>query len=107
LPESNVLLLENLSPQMARKILREIVEGYTDRMFISGHCRQRMVERQITDKQIMCCIRNGTFKEEPYWSPKGNWEMKLEVISSGDIITAVVAIDHDADGNFILVITTF
>ncbi len=103
----NNVLLMNLTPVMAKKILTDIVVNHSERVFISGHAEEKMIARGITRRQVHCCIKNGSFKDAPYRSTKGNWQMRLEVLSSGDLVNAVVALDHDGDGNYILVVTAY
>jgi len=96
-----------LTPLSAQRILQELVEHQTDRIFFTDHVVQRMLERRITRKQVLCCLRNGHFLDGPNWSDDRNWVMKLEVLSAGDPIVVVAALDHDGDGNHSIVITAY
>ena len=101
--EKNVLRM-NLSPILAKQVIHQILAD-SGNVFFTVHAEQRMEERNITRTQVMCCLRNGDFIEEPYRGIKGNWEMKLEVITAGDRIQIAAALDHDENGNQIVVIT--
>ncbi len=96
-----------LTPESARRILTELVENQTHRIFLTDHVKERMLERGITRKQVFCCLRNGHFLDGPNWSDNRNWEMKLEVLSAGDPVIVVAALDHDSNGNYSVVITTY
>ncbi len=64
-----------------------------------------MQERMITRKQVICCLQHGRFVEDPYRSMRGNWEMSLAVLSAGDPLKVVCALDNGDTGNYIIVIT--
>ncbi len=102
---SNVLKL-NLSRPQALQLIREIAQD-SDRVKFVSHAKARMNERGITDMQVLRCLRRGRIIEGPSRSTKGNWEMRMEALSAGDVVTAAIALDHDEDGNMIIVITVF
>jgi len=105
--DQNVLELD-LTPTLAKQILKEIVEADDGRIFFRPHADERMAQRGITRPQVYQCLKCGRFVEEPYRSDRyGNWEMKLEVVSAGDIVSVVAALDYDEDRNITIVITTF
>jgi len=105
--DQNVLELD-LTPTLAKQILKEIVEADDGRVFFRTHADERMAQRGITRTQVYRCLKCGRFVEEPCRSDRyGNWEMKLEVVSAGDIVSVVAALDYDEDRNIIIVITTF
>ena len=102
----NVLELRELSPQLAKRILRELVDADDGRIFISNHAEVRMIERRITRTQINRCLSAGCFDEEPHWDNRyGNWQMKLRVISAGDNISVVATLDHEDGDNYSLVVS--
>ena len=104
--QPNVHLMDLLAPPMALEIVREIA-ATTERVKFTYHVLERMAERNITTKQVLCCLRNGWIVEGPAKSIKGNWEMTLKVISAGDAVNVVIALDRDVHGNTVVVITTF
>lgn len=106
-PEQRNVLELDLTPATAKRILREIIDADDARVFFTGHAETRMVERGITHKQVLRCLRNGQFAEGPYRGIQGNWEMKLEQISAGDVVSVVAALDYDDDRNITIVITTY
>lgn len=101
----NVLELD-LTPVLAKQILKEIIKADDGRVFFARHAEQRMVERRITRKQV-CCLKNGRFAEEPHRGPGGDWKMTLDSVSAGDVITVVAALDYDNERNITIVITTY
>jgi len=104
--DQNVLELD-LTPILAKQILKEIVEADDGRVFFARHAEQRMVERGITRKQVLCCMKNGRFAEEPHRGPGGDWKMTLDSVSAGDVITVVAALDYDHERNITIVITAY
>lgn len=101
----NVISID-LTESKARKIIAEIVED-SAKVMITKHARQRMRQRQITDTQVIRCIKHGQITEGPYRAVKGNWQMNLSTISAGDPLTVAIALDKDENGNHIIVITTY
>jgi hypothetical protein len=106
-PEAENVLLMDLSPVKAKQILNEIIEADDGRVFFTVHAERRMTERKISRKQILCCLKNGRFVEEPYREPGGGWKMKLDSVSAGDIVTVVAALDYDDGRNITIIITTY
>lgn len=103
--QSNVLKL-NLSVAEAKKILQQIAAD-PSRVFFTNHAEERMVERSITRKQVLCCIKHGAIIEGPYREPNASWKLKLETISAGDRVTTVCVLDYDDNGNYCLIVTVF
>ena len=95
-----------LSPVRARQLVREVAQD-SARVFFTGHAQRKMRERRITQTQVLRCLAHGQVVEGPTRDMKGNWTMKLEVLSAGDLITVVAALDRDGAGNMIIVITVF
>jgi len=104
MPDENIITMD-MTPVSAKRILREIIEADSGKIFFTHHAQEKLVARAITRKQAICCLKHGRFVEEPYRSANGNWQMKLSVRSAGDLVSVVCALDHDSDGNYILVIT--
>jgi len=104
-PQDNVVELD-LSIPLARKIILEICAD-TSRVFISTHAEKKMMQRDITRSQVMRCLRSGAITEGPARGIKGNWELTMNVLSAGDSVTVVAALDNDENGNHILVITAY
>jgi len=45
--------------------------------------------------------------KRPYREPGGEWKMRLEVISAGNVVNVVAILDYDDDKNIAIIITTF
>jgi len=76
-------------------------------VIFTSHAEKRMCQRKITRTQVLRCLTHGLIVEGPAPSIKGNMEMKLEVMSAGEIITVVAALEKDESGNFAVIITVF
>ncbi len=76
-------------------------------MVFTAHAEKRMRQRKITRTQVLRCLTHGHVIEGPSPSIKGNWEMKMEVMSAGEIVAVVAALEKDDSGNFAVIITVF
>ena len=76
-------------------------------MFFSHHAEVQMRKRHITRTQVLRCLAHGVVAEGPARDIKGNWAMKLEVPSAGDLVIVVAALDRDEAGDMIIVITVY
>jgi len=103
--ESNVVDF-NITPARAQKLVKEIAEG-SSRVIFTYHAEKRMCERKITRTQVLRCLTHGNIVEGPAPSIKGNMEMKLEIMSAGEIVAVVAALEKDESGNFAVIITVF
>ncbi|GMR17672.1 MAG: hypothetical protein BMS9Abin33_0065 [Gammaproteobacteria bacterium] len=101
--QGNIVEME-LSASKAKKFLLEITEN-SSRVFFTRHAEKRMKQRKITRPQIIRCLQSGAITEGPARGISGNWEMRMEVLSVGDPVTVVAALDNDEQGNFVIVIT--
>ena len=101
----NVLVM-NLDSSRAQQILREIAED-SGRVFFTNHAEQRMLARHITRTQVLRCLKHGKLVEGPARDPHGKWLLTTEVLSAGDVVKVVAALDSDSSGNLVLVITTY
>lgn len=95
-----------ITPARAKTLIREIAKD-SSKVIFTKHARKRMFQRKITEPQVIKCLTHGLIIEGPAPDVKGNWSMKLEVISAGDIINAVVALDKNDSGDIAVVITAF
>lgn len=102
---SNVLVM-NLNVATAQQVLREVAED-SARVFFTDHAEERMQTRCITRVQVLRCLRHGRIVEGPVRDVRGNWALKVEVLSAGDVLTVAAALDHDEHGNLVVVITTY
>lgn len=90
----------------ARHKLREFALN-TSKIKLSKHARERMTERNISLKQIICCFEYGDIIEGPYPDTRGDCMLNVKVRTAGEYITAIVVIKSEEDGDFSIVVTTF
>ena len=102
---SNLLMME-LTPEKALKLLKEISSD-SERVFFTHHASKRMIERNITNSHVFRCLSHGVIVEEPHRNIKGNWQLTVECMSAGTVVTTCVVLSHDEDGNCILIITVY
>lgn len=105
LKESNIVDF-NITPTRAQKLIKDIAAD-SSRVVFTIHAEKRMRQRRITRIQILRCLTHGHIIEDPALSIKGNWEMKREVMSAGEMIAVVAALEKDDSGNFAVTITVF
>lgn len=97
----------NITPQLAKQIITDILAEGDSRIIFTKHAKERMEERAITRLQVKRCLQHGLYREEPSRGVKGNWEFSLSSVSAGDNLVVAAALDEDARGNKIIVITTY
>ncbi|MBF4456118.1 DUF4258 domain-containing protein [Acinetobacter sp. SK-43] len=90
----------------AKHKLREIAKD-TRKIKLTTHVRERMKERGISLKQIICCFEHGDITEGPYQTTRGDCQMNVSVRTAGEYVTAVVVIKVRESGDFSIVVTTF
>ncbi|PHS73498.1 MAG: hypothetical protein COB22_02060 [Cycloclasticus sp.] len=91
---------------MAKNLIKKIAKD-SSRVIFTKHAEKRMCTRKITRTQVLKCLTHGHIVEGPALSIKGNMEMKIEVMSAGEIIAVVTALEKDELGNFVVIITVF
>lgn len=101
----NVVLMA-LTAAMARRLLDTITQD-SSRIDFTTHARDRMRERGFTTSQVLCCLKHGRIVEGPARDVKGNWKLNIQGLSAGDVLTCVVALDHDQRGDHAIVVTVF
>lgn len=89
-----------------KKKLREFAKD-TSKIKLSKHARERMKERCISFKQIICCFEHGDITEGPYPNTRGDCQLNVSVRTAGEYITTAVAIKITENGDFSVVVTTF
>lgn len=84
MPRHGKVVPIGLSPVRARDLLRESAKD-SARVFFTQHAEVRMRERGITRTQVLRCLAHGRVVEGPSRDVKGNWIMKLEVVSAANL----------------------
>lgn len=95
-----------LKPFEAKRKLREFAKD-TSRIMLSKHARERMCERNISFKQILCCFEHGDITEGPYLDTRGDCKLNITVRTAGEDITTTVAIRSRDDGDYSIIVTAF
>ena len=83
----------DLTPVSALELIRELAEN-SENIIITQHAKGRMKSRVVSFTQVIRCLKNGIFVEEPYRDMKGGWSMKLEVWTAGRPISVLLAIHN-------------
>ena len=96
-----------LTSQSARKLFNELARD-SGNVFFTTHAEKRMRQRKITRTEVLRCLRAGHITEGPSPSSKGNWEVRMQVVSAGAPISTVAGLEYDeTSGNYLVVITVF
>lgn len=95
-----------LTSAEAKLKLREFATD-TSKIKLSKHARERMKERNISFKQIICCFEHGDITEGPYMNIRGDYQLNVFVRTAGEYITTVVVIKMNENGDSSIVVTTF
>lgn len=90
----------------AKRKLREFAKD-TSKIKLSPHVRERMKQRCISLKQIICCFEHGDIAEGPYLDNRGYTRLNVTVRTAGEFITTTVVIRNHDNGDFSIVVTTF
>lgn len=90
--ENIVPLTGTLSPQRALEIIRKFIEE--DKFEWHDHCLRQMADRDITDMQVLNCLRKGSVREAPFSSYKhgGCYEVAVTKVTAGEKIKVVVGL---------------
>lgn len=92
----------NLSRPEAQRILREAAQdGRVG--FEEAHCRRRMVERGVTEEDVLKCLMLGRITEGPALNLRGNWKMNVHRFAAGEELDVVAVIEVPDDG--VIVVT--
>ena len=79
----------------AEKIIRALVQN--GQITWTGHCKQRMKEREITIPQIINCLLKGRVTEPPFLVNEngGGYETRVEKGTAGDWLRVAVCMRFD------------
>ena len=95
-----------LNDANALRIVREISTNSAN-VYVVPHARARMRQRNITLKQILCCLRFGCISESVHLDIRGDWKLTMRHLSAGDDVTVAIALKQGTRGGMIAVITVF
>ena len=88
--------------------IRRLATGLSGRFFFTDHAESRLVERDITKRQVFNVVRSGGLIEGPAWDTEkeSGWMCRYNWITAGASITVVKLVER-SDGHCDLVITAF
>ena len=92
-----------LTEPAALQMVRQLAAN-SGRVVILEHCRQRMVKRHVTRRQVELCLQKGSITEGPFLNPHGNWQVNMFRHAAGEELTCTVAIEWALR---LLVVTVF
>ncbi|WP_320153379.1 DUF4258 domain-containing protein [uncultured Tolumonas sp.] len=89
-----------LTDHSAKQIIRDLAENHTGRIKFSKHIRERMIERRVTDAQILSVLKShsSVITESTSQTPAGDWKLNMKGVAAGDVIEVVICIqscDYD------------
>jgi len=89
--------------------IRRLATGLSGRFYFTAHAEMRLLERDITKRQVFNVVRNGNLVGDPVWDidKECGWKCRYNWITAGASVTAVVKLVERSDGHCDLVITTF
>jgi hypothetical protein len=104
-----VLSLPQIPKKDAVKVIREIAFSNTERVYVLDHAHMRMLERNITLRQIFKVIRHGDVVDGPEWSTdeEKGWKCVFKRITAGDCIEVVVKLVEREGADSCLVVTAY
>ena len=88
--------------------IRNIVNENTGQIFITDHARMRMLEREITDKQLHLCLSKGDMVRDPEFDRKNEngWKCTFSRICAGSVLRVGCKLIQ-RDAAIVLVLTAF
>lgn len=89
--------------------IRRLATGVSGRFYFTAHAEMRLLERDITKRQIFNAVRDGDLIGDPVWDTdkESGWKCRYNWITAGAGVTAVVKLVERTDGHCDLVITAF
>lgn len=88
---------------LKRKIAQ--IAADSSKVVVTPHAKKRMRTRRILLTQVLYCLRRGNVIEPAHQDINGCWKCTLETHVSGDVVKVAAAIDRDANGELVVVIT--
>lgn len=102
------ILLSKTAKSDARARIAEIAKQSTGDIFFSDHCEMRMIERQITLRQVLQVLRRGEIVGDVAWNTdkERGWKMKLKCVAAGSEIVVVAKL-IEREQECVIALTTF
>lgn len=88
--------------------IRKIAIENTRQLFITGHASMRMLEREITDKQLQLCLSQGEMIRGPELDRKSEigWKCSFRRRCAGSMLRVGCKLIQ-RDEEIVLILTTF
>ncbi|MDA9558252.1 DUF4258 domain-containing protein [Vibrio sp.] len=89
-----------LTSASAKRLINELANNHTSRVYIGAHARERMEQRGVTRMQIFQVLSNkhSRITEAPHQTPRGDWKCNLQGIAAGEIVEVVISLKrHESD----------
>lgn len=85
-----------LTELTARRIINDLARNHTDRIAWSRHVKQRMLERNVTSRQVLTLLksRRSVFRKGPYEDLNGDWKFNLKGLAAGQVIEVTVVLKN-------------
>ena len=99
----NVILM-NLNDATALKMVKELAKDSSNVVMVH-HANIRKDQRQVSDLEILKCLRNGRVVESVHRTTHGNWKLTIGHYLMQRNIRVAVALDNGNDGNYLIVVT--
>lgn len=98
-----------LTASTARKIVQDLATNHTNRIRWSQHAKQRMVEREVSIRQVFTLLKSkySVFREGPYCCAQGDWLFNLKGMAAGQIIEVSVALKNHHESPLTMIITVW
>ena len=94
----------NLNDVTALKMVKELAED-SHNVVMVHHTKVRKNQRDVSDLEILKCLRNGRVVESVHRTSHGNWKLTIQHFLMQRKIRVAVALDNSEDGNYIIVVT--
>jgi len=87
----------------------EIAQKETHRVLLLDHAHMRMLERDITHRQVFKVLRHGNPTDGPAWESTGEpgWKCVFRRITAGERIDVVAKLIERDGQAIVLVLTVF
>jgi hypothetical protein len=95
-----------LTADDAKSLIAQIV-AQGGRVAFKQHAYDRMEERHITEPQVYSVLKTGCVVGKPEWSSYQNWKVTMKGVAIGEPVTVEAAIEEDAFGQSVLVVTAY
>lgn len=84
-------LLPFIKPQEVEAEIRRLARDSSIDVIILDHARMRMLEREITDRQIFNVLKNGDLIDGAKWDAEKErgWKCKFRRVTAGVEVTVV------------------